>query len=34
MIDKIEFNGRIMTMFENVDSDSDGSLDDKRTGKM
>jgi hypothetical protein len=29
MIDKIEFNGRIVEMFENMDSNGDGSLDDK-----
>ena len=29
MIDKTEFKGRIVAMFENMDSNGDGSLDDK-----
>ncbi len=29
MIDKTEFNGRIVAMFERMDSNGDGSLDDR-----
>ncbi|MDC0493901.1 hypothetical protein OAO72_06370 [Alphaproteobacteria bacterium] len=34
MIDKTEFNGRIVAMFEKMDSNGDGSLDDKEIRKM
>ena len=34
MIDKTEFNGRIIAMFEKMDSNGDGSLDDRETRKM
>ena len=34
MIDKTEFNGRIVAMFEKMDSNGDGSLDDKEIGKI
>jgi hypothetical protein len=34
MIDKTEFNGRIAAMFEKMDRNGDGSLDDKEIGKM
>ena len=34
MIDKTEFNGRIVAMFEKMDSNGDGSLDDKKVRKM
>ena len=34
MIDKTEFNGRIVAMFEKMDSNGDGSLDDKEISKM
>jgi Ca2+-binding EF-hand superfamily protein len=34
MIDKTEFNGRIVAMFEKMDSNGDGSLDNKEIRKM
>ena len=34
MIDKTKFNGRIVAMFERMDSNGDGSLDDKEISKM
>jgi hypothetical protein len=34
MIDKTEFNGRIVAMFERMDSNGDGSLDDKEINKI
>jgi Ca2+-binding EF-hand superfamily protein len=34
MIDKTEFNGRIVAMFEKMDSNDDGNLDDKEIRKM
>ena len=34
MIDKTKFNGRIVAMFEKMDSNGDGSLDDKETNKI
>ena len=34
MINKTEFNGRIVAMFEKMDSNGDGSLDDKEISKM
>ena len=34
MIDKTEFNGRIVAMFEKMDSNGDGSLDDKEINKV
>ena len=34
MIDKTEFNGRIVAMFEKMDSNGDGSLGDKEIRKM
>ena len=34
MIDKTEFNGRIVAMFEKMDSNGDGSLDDKEINKI
>ena len=34
MIDKTEFNGRIVAMFGTMDSNSDGSLNDKEINKM
>ena len=34
MIDKTEFNGRIVAMFEEMDSNGDGNLDDKEIRKM
>jgi Ca2+-binding EF-hand superfamily protein len=33
-LDKTEFNGRIAAMFEKMDRNGDGSLDDKEIGKM
>ena len=34
MIDKTEFNGRIVAMFEKMDSIGDGNLNDKEIRKM
>ena len=34
MINKTEFKGRIVTMFEKMDSNVDGSFDDKQINKM
>ena len=34
MIDKTEFNGLIVAMFEKMDSNGDGSLDDKEIRKI
>ena len=34
MIDKTEFNGRIVAMFAKIDSDGDGNLDGKEIRKM
>jgi Ca2+-binding EF-hand superfamily protein len=34
MIDKTEFNGRIVAMFEKMDSNGDGNLDEKEIRKM
>ena len=34
MIDKTEFNGRIVAMFEKMDRNGDGTLDDKEIRKM
>ena len=34
MIDKTEFNGRIVAMFEKMDSNGDGNLNDKEIRKM
>ena len=34
MIDKTDFNGRIVAMFEKMDSNGDGSLDNKEIRKM
>ena len=34
MIEKTEFNGRIIAMFEKTDSNGDGSLDDREIRKM
>ena len=34
MIDKTEFNGRIVTMFQKMDRNGDGTLDDKEIRKM
>ena len=34
MIDKTEFNSRIVAMFEKMDSNGDGSLDDKEINKI
>ena len=33
-IDKTEFDSRIVTMFEKMDSNGEGSLDDKKINKM
>ena len=34
IIDKTEFYGRIVAMFEKMDNNGDGSLDDKEINKM
>ena len=34
MIDKTKFKGRIVAMFEKMDSNGDGSLNDKEINKM
>ena len=34
MIDKTEFNGRIVAMLEKMDSNGDGSLGDKEINKV
>ena len=34
MIDKTKFNGRIVAMFEKMDRNGDGTLDDKEIRKM
>ena len=34
MIDKTAFNGRIVAMFEKIDSNGDGSLDDREINKI
>jgi len=34
MIEKTEFNGHIVAMFEKMDSNGDGSLDDREIRKM
>ena len=34
MIDKTELSGRIFAMFEKMDSNGDGSLDDKEISKI
>ena len=34
MIDKTEFNGRIVAMLEKMDSNGDGSLDDTEINKI
>ena len=34
MIDKTEFNGHIVAMFEKMDSNGDGRLDGEETSKM
>ena len=34
MIDKTDFNGRIVAMFEKMDSNGDGNLDDKEIRKI